>query len=59
MLWHSSKYGLSDRVLPDSSLSCIPCYIEYTVDPRYLDLDYLEYPLISKRKSDPCFNIEI
>ena len=26
---------------------------------RYLDFGYLEQPLISKRKSDPCFNIEI
>ena len=31
----------------------------YTVDPRYLDFGYLEKLLISKRKSDPCFNIEI
>ena len=32
---------------------------EYTVDSRYLDFGYLEQPLISKRKSDPCINIEI
>ena len=25
-----------------------------TVDSRYLDFDYLELPLISKRKSGPC-----
>ena len=30
-----------------------------TVDSRYLDFGYLEQPLISKRKSDLCFNIEI
>ena len=30
-----------------------------TVDSRYLDFGYLENPLISNRKSDPCFNIEI
>ena len=30
MLWHRcSDYGLSDRVLPNSSLSCIPCNTEY------------------------------
>ena len=33
--------------------------VTYTVDSRYLDLGYLEQPLISKRKSDPCFSIEI
>ena len=32
--------------------------VTYTVDSRYLDLGYLEQPLISKRKSDPCFRIE-
>ena len=31
----------------------------YTVDPGYLDFGYLEQPLISKRKSDLCLNIEI
>ena len=30
-----------------------------TVDPRYLDFDYLEQPLISKRKSGPSFKVEI
>ena len=30
-----------------------------TVDSRYLDFCYLELPLISKRKYDSCFNIEI
>ena len=30
-----------------------------TVASRYLDFGYLELPLISKRKSDPCINIEI
>ena len=29
------------------------------VNSRYLDFDYLEKPLISKKKSGPCFNIEI
>ena len=33
--------------------------IYYTVNSRYLDFDYLEQPLISKRKSGPCFNTEI
>ena len=28
-----------------------------TVDSRYLDLSYLESPLISKWKSGPCFNM--
>ena len=32
---------------------------EYTVDSRYLDFGYLEQPLISKKKSGPCLNIEI
>ena len=27
----------------------------YTVDSRYLDFGYPEQPLISKRKSDPCY----
>ena len=31
----------------------------YTVDSRYLDLAYLEQPLISKWKPGPCFNMEI
>ena len=30
-----------------------------TVDSRYLDFGYLEQPLISKKKSSPCLNIEI
>ena len=30
-----------------------------TVDSRYLELTYLEQPLISKWKSGPCFNTEI
>ena len=29
------------------------------VNSRYLDFGYLEKPLISKRKSGPCFNTEI
>ena len=29
-----------------------------TVDSRYLDYAYLEYPLISKWKSGPSFNME-
>ena len=33
--------------------------IGHTVDSRYLDFGYLELPLISKRKSGPCFSIEI
>ena len=34
-------------------------FVPITVDPRYLDFGFLEQPLISKRKSDPCFYIEI
>ena len=34
-------------------------YEENTVDSRYLELAYLEYPLISKRKSVPCLNMKI
>ena len=30
-----------------------------TVDSRYLELAYLEYPLISKWKSGPCYSTEI
>ena len=30
-----------------------------TVEPRYLELAYLELPLISKRKSGPCFNMKL
>ena len=30
-----------------------------TVDTRYLELAYLEYPLISKWKFGPCYNTEI
>ena len=30
-----------------------------TVDSRYLDLAYLEKPLISKWNFGPCFNMEI
>ena len=30
-----------------------------TVEPRYLELAYFELPLISKWKSDPCFNMQL
>ena len=30
-----------------------------TVDSRYLELAYLEQPLISKWKSSPCLNMKI
>ena len=33
--------------------------LQITVDSRYLDIGYLEQPLISKKKSGPCLNIEI
>ena len=33
--------------------------VENTVNSRYLDLANLEYPLISKWNSGPCFNMEI
>ena len=34
--------------------------VSNTVDPRYRHLDfcYLEIPLISERKSDPCYHKE-
>ena len=41
-------------VVPDHCLS-ITC----TVDSSYLDFGYLEQPLVSKKKSGPCLNIEI
>ena len=31
----------------------------YTVEPRYLELAYFELPLISKRKSGPCFDMKL
>ena len=31
----------------------------YTVEPRYVELAYFELPLISKWKSDPCFNMQL
>ena len=37
----------------------LEAHLQYTVDPRYLDFGYLDKPLISKRKADPCFNTEI
>ena len=37
---------------------CRPWSLRNTVDPLYLDFGYLELLPISKRKSDPCFNIE-
>ena len=30
-----------------------------TVEPRYLELTYFELPLISKWKSDPCYNMQL
>ena len=43
-----------------SFLKCSQLTIDQniTVDSRYLHFGYLELPLIWKRKSDPCFNIE-
>ena len=35
------------------------CMFKDTVDSGYLDFGYLEYPLISKRKSGPSLNLEI
>ena len=31
----------------------------HTVDSRYLELAYLEWPLITKWKSGPCLNMKI
>ena len=47
--WEVYPYTYVGSSDPDSS----------TVDSRYLDFGYLEQPLISNRKSDPSFNIEI
>ena len=33
--------------------------IQFTVEPRYLELAYFELPLISKWKSGPCFNMKL
>ena len=48
--------GMANSV--DSNLTALFINI-YTVASRYLDFGYLEQPLISKRQSDPCFNIQI
>ena len=45
--------------LKDQKTSVVLIDLLSTVDSRYLDFGYLELPLISKRKSDPCINIEI
>ena len=37
----------------------LPEYIEYTVEPRYLELAYFKLPLISKWKSGPYFNMKL
>ena len=36
-----------------------PNLLASTVEPRYLELAYFELPLISKRKSGPCFNMKL
>ena len=33
--------------------------VKITLEPRYLELAYFELPLISKRKSGPCFNMKL
>ena len=43
----------------DDYKEIILTYFVTTVDSRYLDFGYLEWPLISKRKSGPSLNIEI
>ena len=59
-MWFSRDFL---RVDPDEEKAVVKIIklppLKYTVDSRYLDFDYLELPLISKRKSDPCVNIEI
>ena len=50
------------RLVIQSMINLDGCYKEkfmVTWPRAYLDFGYLELPLISKRKSDPCFNIEI
>ena len=59
LLLHSSSHSLlsSQRLLALARWA-LPV-LHNTVDSRYLEYDYLELPLISKRKSGPCLNIEI
>ena len=33
--------------------------VTYTVDSRYLEVTYIEYPFNSSWKSGPYFNVEI
>ena len=47
--------NMSDSVFKNQ----VAAIVSITVDSRYIDFGYLEQPLISKRKSDPCFYIEI
>ena len=57
--FHFGHYG------PHVEFDCINAFYfisknnAVTVDSRYLDFGYLEQPLISKKKSGPCLNIEI
>ena len=51
--------GSGEEIVAKSSVVSYETGEKITVDSRYLDFGYLEQPLISKRKSDPCFNIEI
>ena len=48
----------SELVLQDST-SVFSVLYTYTVEPRYLELAYLELPRISKWKSGPCFNMKL
>ena len=43
--WHGGRADISNLV--------------NTVEPRYLELAYFEFPLISKWKSGPCFNMKL
>ena len=67
MLWLKLLRGIIQRVTAALSRNsgtksvCVinPLMVAFTVNSSYLDFDYLELPLISKRKSGPCFNTEI
>ena len=45
--------------IPKKDRNFVGLFKGYTLDSRYLDFGYLEQPLISKKKSGPCLNIEI
>ena len=52
-----SQHCYPNELVSDQNVKCSSKY--NTVEPRYLELAYLELPLISKRKSGPCFNMKL